>query len=73
MKGFVKLSERREEDGGRKLSVQFTALAEPVLAGIATALHDFDAARFEGFDEEERIWYARLRAKEKENIVRILR
>ena len=73
VKGFVKLSERREEDGGRKLSVQFTALAEPVLAGIATALHDFDAARFEGFDEEERIWYARLRAKEKENIVRILR
>ena len=73
VKGLVKLSEHREEDGGRKLSVQFTAQAQPALQGIATAIQDFDAARFEGFTEEERIWYARLREKEKENIVRILR
>ncbi len=73
VKGLVKLSECREEDGGRRLSIQFTTQAQPVMEGIATAIHDFDAARFEGFDEEERIWYAKLREKEKENIVRILR
>lgn len=73
VKGLIKVSEVRTEDGGRRLNVQFTEAADSVRAGIATAIHDFDQARFAGFTEEERIWYARLQQKLKENTVQILR
>lgn len=76
VKGFVKLSEVRtgeDKKEGKRLHIQFTPEAEPALDGIAAAIRDFDEARFAGFTEEERIQYARLNQKMKENILRVLR
>lgn len=47
--------------------------AEPVLADLAAAQRDYDAARFAGFGEEELIQYAYLSNRIKENIRQVLR
>lgn len=73
MKGLVKVSEIRSGEDGKRLSIQLTAEAEPVLAGIATALGDFEQARLDGFTEEEKVQYARLNNKMKENMIKVLR
>ena len=73
VRGLVKLSDVRMEDGGKRLHIQFGKEAAPVLKKITEAIHDFDEVRFGGFDEEERILYARLHEKMKGNMVRVLR
>ena len=73
VKGLVKLTETRTEAGERRLSVRFTEEAKEPLKGIETAIRDFDQARFADFTDEERIWYAKLQQKMKDNMVRALR
>ena len=76
VKGLVKMSEVRageDKKEGKRLHIQFTPEAKPALNGITAAIRDFDEARFAGFTEEEKIQYARLNQKMKENILRVLR
>jgi len=73
MKGLVKISDARAEDDSRKLSVQFTEEAAPILQDISVAVGDFEETQFTGFDEEDKVQYARLNQKIKENMVKILK
>ena len=72
VKGLIKISETRSVDDGRKLQIQMTEAAAPVLRDISVAVGDFETAQFAGFSEEERLQYARLNRQIKENMVKIL-
>ena len=73
VKGLIRISDARTEEEGRKLNVQFTEEAAPILQDISVAVGDFEEAQFAGFEEAEKIQYARLNQKIKDNMVRILK
>lgn len=54
------------------LKVELLPAADAILPDLATAQNDFDAARFDGFSEEDLVQYARLSEKIKENTQKIL-
>lgn len=55
------------------LKIELLPAATAILPDLSTAQNDFDAARFDGFSEEDLIEYARLSEKIKENTQKILR
>ncbi|MBP3702144.1 MAG: glycosyltransferase family 2 protein, partial [Lachnospiraceae bacterium] len=73
VKGLIRISDARTEDDGRKLDIQFTEDAAPILQDISVAVGDFEETQFAGFSQEEKIQYARLNQKIKENMVKILK
>lgn len=73
MRGLIKISDSKDDDDTKKLNIQFTAEAAPILQDISVAVGDFEEAQFDGFTEEEKIQYARLNQKIKENMVKILK
>ncbi len=73
-KGYLKVEEVKGEKGsGKMMAIALLPAAEQVLSSLATALNDFDSARFAGLSEEELVQYACLSEKIKENIRRVLR
>jgi len=73
MKGLVKIADSRTEKDTRKLSVQLTEESAAVLQDISVAVGDFEEVQFAGFDQEDKVQYARLQNKIKENMVKVLR
>lgn len=68
-RGFIEVEDNRST---RQLQVVFLSAAQPVLADLSDAQTRYERAQFDGLTQEERIEYAHLTEKIKQNIQKIL-
>lgn len=74
-KNLIKITDVRKKDAKeakRGINIELLPAALDIIPSLATAEHDFNSVRFQGFTEEELEEYQRLSGKITENIQRIL-
>lgn len=74
-KELISVTETRSAGGrrgGKRLKIDFTPSADPVLRDLAGVWEDFEAARLSGFSAEERERYEELAGRVRENIRGVL-
>lgn len=74
-KNLIKLTDVRKKDAKeakRGINIELLPAALDIIPSLATAEHDFNSVRFQGFTDEELTEYQRLSDKITENIQRIL-